>query len=179
MKVRLVKPVKYDLSSRSSVFTPVSPISKTEILYGKYPVRFYRILLDNGILCLKKPFVYNFLGSSGLFSLKYLSLIVLTVQNASLILMIRFSRTIDGPLYIASTAVVMAELFKMVTSLVIILVECKGNVVNWALLLYQSIIGNPLDTLKLSVPALIYTVQNNLQYVAISNLDAATFQVNK
>ena len=111
--------------------------------------------------------------------MKYLSLIVLTVQNASLILMIRFSRTIDGPLYIASTAVVMAELFKMVTSLVIILVECKGNVVNWALLLYQSIIGNPLDTLKLSVPALIYTVQNNLQYVAISNLDAATFQVNK
>ena len=111
--------------------------------------------------------------------MKYLSLIVLTVQNASLILMIRFSRTIDGPLYIASTAVVMAELFKMVTSLVIILVECKGNVVNWALLLYQSIIGNRLDTLKLSVPALIYTVQNNLQYVAISNLDAATFQVNK
>ena len=67
----------------------------------------------------------------------------------------------------------------MVTSLVIILVECKGNVVDWASLLYQSIIGNPLDTLKLSVPALIYTVQNNLQYVAISNLDAATFQVNK
>ena len=35
MKTRLVKPVKYDLSSRSSVFTPVSPISKTEILSGK------------------------------------------------------------------------------------------------------------------------------------------------
>ena len=35
MKARLVKPVTYDLSSRSSVFTPVSPISKTEILSGK------------------------------------------------------------------------------------------------------------------------------------------------
>ena len=32
MKAQLVKPVKYDLSSRSSVFTPVSPISKTEII---------------------------------------------------------------------------------------------------------------------------------------------------
>ena len=50
MKTRLVKPVKYDLSSRSSVFTPVSPISKTEILSGKYPVKFYRILPDSVIL---------------------------------------------------------------------------------------------------------------------------------
>ena len=43
MHARLVKQVKHDLSSRSSVFTPVSPISKTEILSGKYPVKFYRI----------------------------------------------------------------------------------------------------------------------------------------
>ena len=33
--MQLVKPVKYDLSSRSSIFTPVSPIAKTEILSGK------------------------------------------------------------------------------------------------------------------------------------------------
>ena len=50
MKAQLVKPVKYDLSSRSSVFTPVSPIPKTEILPDKYPVKFYRILPDSGIL---------------------------------------------------------------------------------------------------------------------------------
>ena len=43
MKARLVKPVKYDLSSRSSVFTPVSPISKTEILSSQ-------ILPDSGVL---------------------------------------------------------------------------------------------------------------------------------
>ena len=54
MKARLVKPVKYDLGSRSSVFTPVSPISKTEILSGKHLVKFYRIaefywIADTGI----------------------------------------------------------------------------------------------------------------------------------
>ena len=43
MKVRLVKPVKHDLNSRSSVFTPVSSISKTERLSGKYLVKFCRI----------------------------------------------------------------------------------------------------------------------------------------
>ena len=31
--------------------------------------------------------------------------------------------------------------------------------------------------LKMSVPAIVYMVQNNLQYVAVSNLEAAVFQV--
>ena len=45
MKVRLVKPVKHDLNSCSSVFTPVSSISKTKILSGKIlpDTGYYRI----------------------------------------------------------------------------------------------------------------------------------------
>ena len=51
MNARLVKLVKHDLSSRDlSVFAPVSSISKTEILSGKYSVKFYWILPDSGIL---------------------------------------------------------------------------------------------------------------------------------
>ncbi|EDO34874.1 predicted protein [Nematostella vectensis] len=79
-------------------------------------------------------------------------------------------------MYVSSTAVIMAEVFKVATCLVILLVM-QGGVLSWLRHLYDSIIGQPIDTLKLSVPALIYTIQNNLQYVAISNLDAATFQV--
>ena len=137
----------------------------------------YLFLMDTSRRILSLLFAFS--GSIGIFNMKSMSLIVLTVQNASLILMIRYTRTIEGPLYFATTAVVMAELLKLVTSLLILLVEHKGNVVNWATFLYQSIIGNAMDTLKLSVPALIYTVQNNLQYIAISNLDAATFQVSQ
>jgi solute carrier family 35 (UDP-sugar transporter), member A1/2/3 len=33
------------------------------------------------------------------------------------------------------------------------------------------------DAWKLSIPALLYVLQNNLQYIAVSNLDVPTFQV--
>jgi UDP-sugar transporter A1/2/3 len=33
------------------------------------------------------------------------------------------------------------------------------------------------DSWKLSIPALLYVLQNNLQYIAVSNLDVPTFQV--
>ncbi|WVQ79935.1 hypothetical protein IAT38_002036 [Cryptococcus sp. DSM 104549] len=41
--------------------------------------------------------------------------------------------------------------------------------------LYTAVISP--DCYKLSVPAILYVIQNNLQYVAASNLDVATFQV--
>ena len=38
-------------------------------------------------------------------------------------------------------------------------------------------ISQPGEVMKLAVPSLLYTVQNNLLYFALSHLDAATFQV--
>uniref|UniRef100_A0A9J7WZY1 Solute carrier family 35 member 2 n=1 Tax=Cyprinus carpio carpio TaxID=630221 RepID=A0A9J7WZY1_CYPCA len=109
--------------------------------------------------------------------LKYISLAILVIQNASLILSIRYVRTLPGDHFYTTSAVVMAEVLKVLTCVLIILIQKRGNVKSFVSLLYDSLVVQYLDTLKLAVPSLIYTLQNNLQYVAISNLPAATFQV--
>lgn len=43
--------------------------------------------------------------------------------------------------------------------------------------LLKETVDKPVETMKLAIPAGIYTLQNNLLYVALSNLDAATYQV--
>lgn len=47
----------------------------------------------------------------------------------------------------------------------------------WKTLIYTQNFTNLFDTAKLAVPALLYTLQNNMIYVALANLEATTFQV--
>ncbi len=39
------------------------------------------------------------------------------------------------------------------------------------------VVGKPRETAKLLIPSGLYTIQNNLLFVALTNLDAATYQV--
>ncbi|XP_062311379.1 UDP-N-acetylglucosamine transporter-like [Osmerus eperlanus] len=111
--------------------------------------------------------------------LKYLSLGVLVFQTTSLVLTMRCSRTQlgDGPRYLASSAVVAAEVMKIVACLLIVFKEHSYSLRSLNSLLRQEIVHKPMETLKLAIPSGIYTLQNNLLYIALSNLDAATYQV--
>ena len=86
----------------------------------------------------------------------------------------RYSRVTSGEMYITTTAVLFSEFSKMVICLLIIFNEQRSNFLSH---LYEAIVINWTDTLKMSVPAIVYMLQNNLQYVAVSNLEAAVFQV--
>ncbi|KJE94810.1 solute carrier family 35 member 2 [Capsaspora owczarzaki ATCC 30864] len=109
--------------------------------------------------------------------IKYLSLAILVIQNSTLVLTMRYSRTSEGPMYLSSTAVVMTEAIKLLTCLVIIFFEENLSVAATLGLLHREIVAKPDETAKMGVPSFLYTLQNNLLFVAVSYLDAATFQV--
>ncbi|CEP15392.1 hypothetical protein [Parasitella parasitica] len=125
------------------------------------------------------------MGSLKLFNgipIKYLSLIILVVQNSALILVMRYTRANveQDKLYLASTAVVMSEVIKSIVCLIVLYLapdSRKRSLKRLTSLLNRELILNWRETVKLAFPAGLYLIQNNLQYVAASNLDAATFQV--
>ncbi|XP_065576975.1 UDP-N-acetylglucosamine transporter-like isoform X3 [Artemia franciscana] len=73
--------------------------------------------------------------------------------------------------------VVMSELVKLFTCLLIVFKEEDSSLGKVKIAIHEQIIRQPMDTLKVCIPSLIYVVQNNLLYLAASNLDAATYQV--
>ncbi|XP_019357222.1 PREDICTED: UDP-N-acetylglucosamine transporter isoform X1 [Gavialis gangeticus] len=112
-------------------------------------------------------------------NLKYVSLGILVFQTTSLVLTMRYSRTLkeEGPRYLSSTAVVIAELLKIMACILLVYKDSKCNFRTLNRVLHDEILNKPMETLKLAIPSGIYTLQNNLLYVALSNLDAATYQV--
>jgi UDP-sugar transporter A1/2/3 len=110
---------------------------------------------------------------------KQLSLVVLVVQNSTLVLMMRYSRIVQKPgqtMYIASTAVFLAEVLKIIACLIVMRHQ-QGTWERFSTMVRKEILGRPSETLKMLIPSGLYALQNNLLYVALSNLEAATFQV--
>jgi UDP-sugar transporter A1/2/3 len=103
-------------------------------------------------------------------------LALLVLQNTFLVVFMRYSRQNSGPLYASSTAVAVMELVKFVTCVLVVAHE-KRTVAGFASAIREELLQHPMEIVKLSVPSLLYTVQNNLLYYALSHLDAATFQV--
>ena len=111
--------------------------------------------------------------------LKYMSLLTLTFRNVILALSMRYSRTRSGDMFFEGTAVVMAEVVKLLTCMFLVYrspEEGAGNVKKFTDILHKTIILNKLDTLKVCVPSFIYLIMNNLNYVAAEHLDVPTYE---
>ncbi|XP_065657395.1 UDP-N-acetylglucosamine transporter isoform X2 [Hydra vulgaris] len=135
-------------------------------------------LLDSPVNTTFLPPLYR--SFSKMFSLKYLSLGVLIFQNSILVLLLRYTRTAISPgelVYLASTAVLLAEILKIVICIFFLLRDAFWSIKRFLYSVHSEAIVNWKDSLKLLVPAALYVIQNNLLYLAITNLDAATYQV--
>ena len=102
-------------------------------------------------------------------------LCTLAVQNACQMLSMRYSRMPGQPKYLSSTAVVVAEVVKMLASFGVLIAQY--GVKSSFQLVWHGVFILWEDTLMVGVPSLLYLLQNNLLYVATTHLDAATCQV--
>ncbi|KIM49328.1 hypothetical protein M413DRAFT_45013, partial [Hebeloma cylindrosporum] len=129
--------------------------------------------------------------------LKTLSLVTLAIQNSTLAIVMHYSRVSRPPsrTYSAATAVLMNEILKGTISLAIAFARIDPQQLSNESAQAPYAPPRPLvqtfvarvrklwreimspDCWKLSIPAILYVIQNNLQYIAASNLEAATFQV--
>mmetsp|Transcript_12843 Transcript_12843/g.30603 ORF Transcript_12843/g.30603 Transcript_12843/m.30603 type:complete len:432 (-) Transcript_12843:311-1606(-) len=113
------------------------------------------------------------------FSIKYVVLVLLVVQNSAVTLMVRRTRTAaanGGPLYIGAMAVLVSELLKLPTCLALIARE-EGSVRAMVRAVYRGVFVRWMDSLRVGVPALCYGLQNALFFVALSNLPASSYQL--
>eukprot|EP00092_Neocalanus_flemingeri_P010399 GFUD01011209.1.p1 GENE.GFUD01011209.1~~GFUD01011209.1.p1 ORF type:complete len:398 (+),score=108.83 GFUD01011209.1:222-1415(+) len=110
--------------------------------------------------------------------LRYLVLTILVLQTSFLVLTLRYSRThSNGEPYIATTVVFLTECLKYFLCLVLLLWQKDGSLKCMINEFRHEIILRPMDTVMLAIPASLYTLQNNLLILALTNLDAATYQV--
>ena len=86
-----------------------------------------------------------------------------------------------GRRYITSTAVFLNEVIKLAICLTVAMYEVSKTVPPSmpATSLFTAVLAAVFsgDSWKLAIPAALYTLANSLQYIGISNLVAATFQV--
>ena len=102
-------------------------------------------------------------------------LLLIVVQNSSLIMVTSYSRTLLPP-YAPTVAVFFAEVLKMGAALA--LLACEKRSLRSAMRQAAGLAAeHGWATLQFAVPALCYTLQNNLQFVAASHLGAELLQL--
>ena len=110
--------------------------------------------------------------------LRYGTLIILVLQTTATVLLLRYSRTRPGQPYLASTAVMLNECCKFSVCVFSLFAQRGFSVRRSWRAFREEILGRPMETLKLIVPSGLYCLQNNLLFIALTNLDAATYQVS-
>ena len=95
------------------------------------------------------------------------------VQNAAFVLVMRYSRKQQGhsntEQYNPAIVVTLQEVFKVVICFAVL--AMTGGPSGLAVL------AQPEELRRIAIPAICFTLQNNILYVALSNLDPLLFQI--
>ena len=109
-------------------------------------------------------------------SFRLLLLVGMVLQNSSVVLLGRYTRASQSKddLYVVNHLLLVCEAMKFILACIL-----ENKVTNGQLMasVKENIIDVPLDALKITIPSMLYLLQNTLLYVALSNLSAPLFQV--
>lgn len=117
----------------------------------------------------------------GICSLKWVSLGMLIAQSTIQSVIIEHQGVIpaenNSRRHLSSTAVICAEGIKIIICIVVIYMQADRSFRRTKALMYEQLVRDPSESLKICVPALLYTVQYNLLYLAQSRLDRGMYEV--
>ncbi|KAI9033197.1 nucleotide-sugar transporter-domain-containing protein [Hyaloraphidium curvatum] len=102
---------------------------------------------------------------------------LLVAQNVSLIVVLHETRNGKGEVYLASAAVVIAELLKLFAWIAI---ACMGSGYHVLISFVKAqfrVGAERLATVRMILPSGLYVVQSNLLYFALTHLDPVTYQL--
>jgi UDP-sugar transporter A1/2/3 len=110
--------------------------------------------------------------------IRHVALTLMLLQNAGFVLVMRYSRkqqASEQPAesYNVSVVVVLQELLKLVLCMFMIGLEQRS-----ASSAVSALYATRRDLARIAVPAACFTLQNNVFYVALSNLHPLTFQIS-
>ncbi|CAJ0582846.1 unnamed protein product, partial [Mesorhabditis spiculigera] len=107
---------------------------------------------------------------------KYLGLLALTLQQAAMPLLVRYTRhRASEEVFITTVNVFMMDLFKIFACTAFLI--RSGSPSRFLKDLHHALWVDRIGFLKISVPAAIYVLQNNLFYIAGSHLEATTVYI--
>ncbi|KAF7457979.1 UDP N-acetylglucosamine transporter-like nucleotide sugar transporter [Cryptosporidium felis] len=115
------------------------------------------------------------------FQMRYLTLILMLIQCICVVLCMKLSVTYpasDGKRYLTPIAVVIGEVLKLLTSLLMIFYISGGRSLGeFVLALKGELTYDVKGNLLICIPGILFLFQNNLTYVALERLPASVYQI--
>uniref|UniRef100_A0AC34RDC2 Membrane-bound transcription factor site-2 protease n=2 Tax=Panagrolaimus sp. JU765 TaxID=591449 RepID=A0AC34RDC2_9BILA len=117
-------------------------------------------------------------GTSGHLFKAYV-IISMTILWTGYTLMVRYTRstTPSSEMYSSCAVVFLSEVVKCCICLAFLFKDSNFSLNSYKNILMREFFKKPKELLKMSVPSMTYALQNNLDFIALSNLDAGIYQV--
>lgn len=103
---------------------------------------------------------------------------LMTIVWSAHSLLLRYTRTQTGiAMYFSTTVVLSSEICKFSLATLLLFRTHHFKLSSTTAEIKEDFIGKPKELLKMAVPSIVYALQNNLDFIALANLEPGVYQV--